>query len=143
LAGMSDFEADGYLNGRYRSTAPAVVGTAYVALLSGDPGRSYSAALELAATGGYARVPITKGDAAWSAPATVGGKRQIANAALVNFGTASGTWNGGAVIGFFAIMDSPTIGAGSMLGSGAIQAPKAVGASDPVSFPVGALTVRA
>lgn len=143
MAGMSDFEADEYLGTRFRSKTPTVVGTAYIALLSADPGRVYSAGLELAATGGYARIAITKGDASWSAPATVGGKRQVSNAAIVNFGTASGAWNGGAAIGFFAVMDSPTPGTGNMLNSGVIDAPKAVGSGDPVSFPVGALRLRA
>lgn len=134
--------ADGILNDIFRTTGYTPPGTGYIALFPVDPGRVYNAANELPATGGYARVAVTKGDAAWSAPATVGDKREITNAAVVNFGTASGAWNAGGPIGYWAYMDSATVGTGNILGSGAVDAPKIVGAGDPVSFPIGTMRIR-
>ena len=139
---ISDDTADDILNDLFRTTTFTGPGTAYIALFASDPGRVYSAAKELTATGGYARVPITKGDASWSAPATVGGKREITNAALIDFGTAAGIWNAGNLIPYFGVMTTPDVGTGDMIASGAIDAPKAVGTGDPVSFPVGTLRIR-
>ena len=139
---ISDAQADEILNDRFRTTNTAGPATVYVALFASDPGRVYSAAQELAATGGYARVPIAKGDASWTAPATVGGKREITNAALIDFGTASGTWNSGAPVAYFGLMTTSGVGTGVLVASGAIDAPKAVGAGDPVSFPNGSLRIR-
>jgi len=139
---ISDYLADAILNDTWRTTAFTPPGTVYIGLCSADMGRTYDAAKELANAGGYGRVGITKGNAAWSAPATVGGKREITNAAVVNFGTASAGWNGGAAIAFWFMSDSPTIGQGNLLGSGVIDVGKIVDMGDPVSFPVGTLRLR-
>ena len=138
---ISDYLADAIINDTWRDTAFTPPGTVYIGLASGDMGRVYNSGLELPATGGYARVAITKGNARWSAPATVGGKRETSNSLIVDFGTASAGWNAGAAIAYWFMIDTIS-GAGNLLGSGAIAVPKVVGLGDPVSFPIGTLRLR-
>ncbi len=141
MAGISDVFADALLNYEFRAVAYTPPATHYWALFSADPGRTYNAATELPATGGYARVPVTRGAAAWNAPITVGGRRVVTNAAAVNFGTASATWNGGVAIPFIGIVDGATVGAGTLKGSGAISVPKVVAAADAAVVEAGAASI--
>lgn len=136
---ISNYLADAQLNNLLRSTAYVPPTTGYIALFGSDPGRVYSAATELAATGGYTRVAVAKGDPRWTAPAASGLYRSVSNLIAVSFGTASAAWNGGALIAFWGYMDAATVGTGNLLWPGTIGTPKAVGAGDPVLFDIGAL----
>lgn len=139
---ISDYLADAILNDLFRTTGFTPAGTVYAGLAFADPGRVFDPADELPAAGGYGRVAITKGDARWSAPATVGDKREITNLLTIDFGTASATWNAGNPVGYWFLSDSGTVGGGNMWGSGAIDVPKAITAGDPITFPPGTLRIR-
>lgn len=141
MAGASNAWADALLNYEFRAVAYTPPATHYWALFSADPGKVYNAALELPATGGYARVAVTRGTAAWAAPSTSGTRRVITNAASVDFGTASAGWNGGVEIAWVGIVDAATVGTGNLKASGSIGTPKVIASADQAVFDIGSLSV--
>ncbi len=141
MAGASAQWANDLLHYEFRAVAYAPPATHYVALFSTDPGKTYSAATELPATGGYARVAVTRAATSWSVATASGGRQVVTNLADINLGTASAGWNGGVAIPYVGIMDSATVGAGTLKGSGAIGTPKVVAAGDAVVYEIGSLSV--
>lgn len=139
---LANFERDLILNGRFRDGgAIPALGTVYLALASADLTADNISANELAAGSGYARIAIGTTDSDWTAPATVGGRRTITNAATLTGATASGDWNGGNPIGFWGLYDSATLGAGNLIRYGALETPKTMLNGDTLVFAAGALEV--
>lgn len=97
---------------------------------------------EVANAGAYARQTLNPADANWSAPSAGAGTGtgETKNAAAITFPAPTATW--GLIFGF-AIMDSPTYGAGNCLVYAALTTPKNVNNGDPApSFAVNALSVQ-
>jgi hypothetical protein len=87
--------------------------------------------------GGYARAPITVGDAQWVAPSTSGGREVIVNVNAVNFGTATANLNGGVAIPYWGVIDAAT--AGNLWYHGPISVPRSVLSGDPITIAAGAM----
>lgn len=125
-----------YLFGKAPSATPA--GVIYVSLYTADPGEDGQGAG--AATGsGYARVATAAAD--WVA-ATNADPAVIANANVVTFPTATGTWSAGANFTHAALWDHATNTAeANYLGMCILAVPKPVINTDIASFAAGALTM--
>lgn len=106
----SDYLAAAMQNHFWRDTALAQFGTVYVSLHTGDPTRANNTATEVPAADGYARVAIATTNAAWSAPASSGGRMVVANVDTLTWPTATGDWAGGDPIAHFGIYDALTGG---------------------------------
>lgn len=128
MSNMSDFLADEVLDhlfGKGVYNPPTI----YVGLSTADPTDDGSGIAEPGG-GSYAR-KVTAG-ADWAVSAS----REIDNAEIITFVTATGAW--GTITHFFL---SDAISGGNMLGHGVLTAQKVVGDTDIVRFAVGALTV--
>ncbi len=126
---MTNYLADATLNHVHRNTAYTSPTTVYVALFTTATGDDGSGT-ECTGTD-YARVAVTFG-------APSGTPRQIANSAIVDFGTDSDGSFG--ALTHFAIYDAAT--AGNMLEHDALTTAKTPAAGDPVTFPVGTLVIN-
>lgn len=140
--GLSIALREDILNACFRGTAlPTLPTNYYVALLETMPTDDTGAgAVEVATANwtNYARKPVANSTAGFSAPP--GGTttpQSIANAALIDFGTAATTSNR-TIVGF-ALYDAAT--AGVYYGSAAFTPSQIVQNGDPVSFAIGALTI--
>lgn len=129
---------EGYSEYYSKATLELLVGktgfstpTAYVALFVGDPldGGSEVSGVD------YAR-EATSG-ATWGSASFVSPTATITNAALIDFGTAGGAWG---TVNYCAIYDAAT--AGNMLASGDLTVARPIVTGDPVTFPIGTLTIR-
>ena len=131
MATATNYLADKLLNHTLRNTVYTAPATVYLSLHTADPTRTGSHTNEVA-VGGYARVAITFG-----APADNGTAEEVANSALVDFGTASADWG---TVTHWGIEDAST--AGNMLFHGALTASKTVQNGDPVSAAISAVKVN-
>jgi hypothetical protein len=107
----------------------------YVGLSTTEPTEAGGNVTE-PSSGGYARVAAPAAD--WGS-ATNADPSVIANADVVDFGTASGTWSSGSNMTHFVFFDASS--GGNVLGSGALTVPKPVINGDPVTFEIGALSL--
>lgn len=130
MAAMTNYLADKLINHTLRNTAYAAPATVYLSLHKADPTRTGSHANEVSG-GGYARKAITFG-----APSDNGTAEEVANNALVDFGTATADWG---TATHFGIEDASA--AGNMLIFGALPSSKIIQNGDPVSAAIGAMTV--
>lgn len=95
----------------------AVAGSLYVSLHSADPGETgIQTTSELTYTG-YARVAVARSGAGW----TVSGTTQVANAAVVLFGTMTAL--GPQTATHFGVGTDLAGGGGKLIGSGQITSP--------------------
>lgn len=135
----SDYEADLYLNSRWRDAgAMAALGTVYVAFAFADLTRAnLTANLVALGTGGYARLAVGTTNSDWSAPASSGGYRMIANLLTITGATLSADLNSGNPIGFYGIYDAAT--AGNLLRQGAFATPRTFLNGDTIVIAPGAL----
>jgi hypothetical protein len=115
-------------------TAPPAMGNVWLALLQSDPGPDGSLAGEPSGNG-YARLALTA-----SMSATDLSTALSSNATYLQFAAASGSWGANA-LAFWAIVDSATVGAGTVRLYGALTPPMLVGAGDAPPFPEGSLSV--
>src|SRR5215207_6634344 len=114
--------------------SPPGTGNVWFALFSQNPGPDGSLAGEPSG-GNYSRLAIT---AAMSVvdPATA----ISANTTYLQFATASGSW-GTSALAYWGIMDTATIGAGTMRFYGTLTPPLTPGAGDAPPFPEGTISV--
>lgn len=103
--------------------------TNYIALYNGDP---EGAGTEITGAG-YVRVATVAGE--WGTP-TAG---SVSNTTAISFPEATGDWNSGTAITYFAIFSTLTVG--TLLGSGNVAVPKSVLTGDTASFAIGSLTL--
>jgi hypothetical protein len=131
LGSLSDFAENALLQHIF-NTAYTPAATVYVALCTADPTDAATGASmsEVANANGYARTAVTFGAAAL---------RKVVQSGAVTFPQASGTWG---TIAFWAIVDSPTYGAGNVLASGAFTASFAPVAGNTPTIPSGELQVQ-
>lgn len=115
------------------STFPAVPANFYVSLHSADPG--LTGASELSGNG-YARVAVATATGSWSAPATNGSNREITNAGVISFPTATADW---ATATHFGIWDAST--SGNFIRGSALSASKTVQLGDVASYAIGSLAI--
>lgn len=120
---ISDYLENKLLDHVMRNTAYTSPATVYAALYTAAPSDS-GGGTEVSG-GSYARVAITCGAAS-------GGS--ISNSAIVNFGTASGSWG---TLTHAGVFDASS--AGNLLFWGALAASKTVASGDSFTFPVGNL----
>lgn len=106
--------------------------TLYVGLSSTAPAEDGTNITEPSG-GGYARVATAPAD--WNAASGV--DATVDNANVIDFGTATATWAGGANMTHFVVFDAPT--GGNPLRFGALTTPMPVFDTNPVSFPAGSL----
>lgn len=125
MAGFADFLENELLDHAFRNAAYTPATTVYVALYTAAPSDA-GGGTEVSG-GGYARVAVTFGAAA---------SGSISNSAIVDFGTTTGAWG---TVTHFGIFDAAT--AGNLLAWDELTAQKTIESGDPVSFPVGDLTV--
>lgn len=113
------------------ATAYSPVATVYLALATGDPGEAATGASmnECANSGTYARKAIT-----FAAAAT----RSVVQNATVTYDQATGSWG---TVSHWAIVDSPTHGAGNVLAYGAFAIAKSVVAGNTPSVASGQISV--
>lgn len=131
---ISTYLRDARLN-HYRGTAfPAVPTNYYISLHSADPG--LTGASELTGSG-YARVAVSPATGSWAAPATNGAVREISNAALIVFPTASANWTAAT---HFGIWDAATVG--NFIRGNILGASKTVLSGDHAEFAIGALVLN-
>ncbi len=136
----SNYERDLYLNSRFRDAgALAALGTVYVALHSADPTAADLANELPIGTGGYARIAVGTTNSDWSAPATSGGRRMIANTGTLSGGTASANLNGSNPITHYSIRDAAT--AGNMIRFGALASARTILSGDAIVIAPGALQI--
>lgn len=130
MAGKATYFQNAVLNVLRNTTVTGLANT-YVALYTVTPSNA-GGGTEMSG-GGYARVAVPS--TGWSAPATSGQTQQIANNAVVDFGTVG--WSGTIVA--FGICDAATTG--NLLYWGPLTASKTVNIGDPTNFPIGTLVV--
>lgn len=140
MAGASTFLSDSLLNHVFRDTSYTQPANVYVALNSTMPADAGTGGTELSGTG-YARVAVPTTDAAWNAPsAGTGNKRQISNAAAVDFGTAGSDWapSGTPAVGY-TCWDASS--GGNYLGGVTFSPSKIIQSGDPVKFNASSLVI--
>ena len=125
FADFTENELLDHITGKGSYTMP----TTYVGLSTADPGED-AATLAEPSGNGYARVATT--GSTWDAAS--GGA--TANAAVITFPTASGSWG---TITHFALFDALTTG--NMLMSGALTASQAITTNQIARFAIGALDI--
>ena len=103
--------------------------TAYIALSTADPTDDGSGMAEPSGNG-YARVATT--GATWDAASS----GATANAAIISFPTATGSWG---TITHFAIFDAST--SGNMLAHGELDTPTAISTNQIARFAIGAFDI--
>ena len=136
MAAMTNYLADKLLNHVLRNTAYTSPTTVYLSLYTADPTRTGSHTNECAGTG-YARKALTFG-----APSDSGTAEEVANSALVDFGTGNDDWG---TLSHWAIEDASTVGnmlfSGHLKDAGGADTTKTIQTGDPVTAAIGALTV--
>lgn len=128
MAGFANYEAWRVLNHELRSATITKRPNNYLALFTADPTDAGVLTNEVPFAFGYARLAIALSDGQWTAPATVGGVDQCANAVNFTFGDPTGNWASGVNITNFAILDAAT--AGNMVASGIVGTPRPVLGTD-------------
>lgn len=132
---MADYLEQAALNYIFRGVAWTPAGTLYAA--------AYTATASLEASngtanevsgGGYARVAIVKGTAAWNAPDAGG---TVDNISVLNFGTATADWG---TITTISLIDTSS-GTGNVYMYGNLTASKAIASSDIFQIAAGNLDV--
>jgi hypothetical protein len=114
-------------NAQFAYAWPATV---YLALFTTNPTVAGIITGEVVPTSGdYTRQAVTWGTIAAGS---------VSNSVAVTYSVAVGAWG---TLGWSGIMDSPTLGAGTMLYQGALATSKIVGIGDQVSFAIGAAIV--
>ena len=108
----------------------ATAGNLYIALHTDDPGEGGDQTTSEANYTGYARVAVARG-AGW----TVSGN-QVSNAATVQFGECSSGTN---AVTYFSVGTAAS-GAGSIIYSGSLSAPRTISSGITPLFNAGALT---
>ena len=103
--------------------------TKYLALFDGDP---QGAGTELSG-GGYARVATLATDWAAAAAGT------LANTVTKSFPQATGDWNGGTAVPYWAICTASTIGVSDVEASDTLTVAKIVSSGDTAEFAIGDL----
>lgn len=135
---MASAEADRILSEEFRTLAKSAKRTnVYYGLLTGDPD---TGGVEVTGLG-YARVAIPVNDANWSAPATEGTYRFVANLLAVTFPTPTGNWNSGNPIPWFGIWASPS-GTDRIYDGPLPTARTIIGGDDPAQAPPGAIKIK-
>lgn len=134
---LSDYLEGKLLGVTFQNTAFTPPTTIGVALGTACSDASFT---ELANSGGYARVAVTANSTNFPGPTTNNGT--ISNGAAVTFPAATADWNSGSTIGYWALFDSSTYGAGNLLVCAAITTPRAVTAGATPSFGASALSVQ-
>lgn len=115
-------------NSQFAYSWPAAV---YLALFTTNPTSAGILTGEVVPTSlDYTRQPVTWGTIAAGS---------VANSIAVTYNVAVGAWG---TLGWSGIMDTVTVGAGTMLYYGALAVPKVVGVGDQVSFAIGAVIVN-
>jgi len=125
MAGFSDYLENALLDHAFAVSAYTPAGTVYAALYTAAP-TDAGGGTECSGTG-YARQAIS------FAAASTG---TVVNDAIVNFGTAGSAWG---TVSNFGVFDAAS--AGNLLAWEALTASKTIGEDDPVSFPVGQLSI--
>lgn len=137
MANATNYWETTLLNQWFRAVSTSIPSNVYVTLLTGDPGEAGSLSNEVSG-GSFARVSITSGTGAWSAPADAGSAKRITNSNALTFPTPTANWG---TITHWAIMDVATLGSGNMLVYGALGTARTVLSGDnPPSFAVGSLS---
>jgi hypothetical protein len=135
MAGFSDYLEKLVLDHLFGKTTYTAPSTVYIALAT--------AAITDATTGStitepsgnnYSRLAVTNNTTNF--PNALGTTATKSNGTAFTFATPSGSWG---TVTDFAICDAAS--AGNILGSGTLITPKTIGASDPVSFSAGQLTI--
>ena len=114
-----------HITGKTSFTKP----TAYIALSTADPTDDGSGIAEPSGNG-YARVTTSGSD--WDAASS----GATANAAIISFPTATGSWG---TITHFAIFDAST--SGNMLAHGELDTPTAISTNQIARFAIGAFDI--
>jgi hypothetical protein len=134
---LSNYLEEKLIEHVFQNTAYTSPTTLAVALGTACSDASFT---ELANTGGYARVSVAANDTNWTGPTTNDGT--VANGIAVTFPTATADWNSGSTIGYWALFDSATYGAGNLIVCAALTTARAVMNGSTPSFAIGALTVQ-
>lgn len=132
MAGKSTYLEAGLLNHVFRSASLPQPAMIYVALYNSAP-TDAGGGLEVSASG-YARVPISRSDGAWTAPS--GSPQTIANSGTVSFASATSNWGS---VTSFGLFDSGS--GGNLLYSNVLSSSQTISAGMTPSFAPGALTV--
>ena len=127
MSEMSDY-LEGQILAWFRGTNMPVAPSLFVALYTDNPTDANTGTEVTTTIRAAGRPAVTFG-----APSG----NTIANSGIVDFGNAAGAPGG--PVTHFAIFDAAA--AGNMLMHSPLDASKTINASDPVNFPVGALTV--
>jgi len=125
MAGFSDYLENAVLDHVFRASTYTAAATVYAALYTATPSDA-GGGTEVSGTA-YARQAIV------FAAASSG---TIVNSAIVNFGTAGSAWG---TVSTFGVFDAAT--SGNLLAWDSLTASKTIGEDDPVSFPVGNLSI--
>lgn len=132
---ISTAERDNRL-GTFRAAAYTDYATHYISLHTGDPG--LTGANEHGGTAGYARVAVTAGTSAWSAPATNGSVREITNSNPITFPVATADYS--AAITHFGVWSAAS--GGTFIRGAALDASKTIQNGDTPSFAAGVLKLQ-
>lgn len=139
---LSDYLENKLIDHLLRATPYTAPATVYVGLLTA-PTADGGGGTEVTG-GGYARVPITSGLAAWagtqaaaSTTASSGTSGTTSNNGAVNFPTPSASWG---AVSDFAVFDAAT--GGNLLFYGSLSTVKTINSGDTVSFPASALSFQ-
>lgn len=130
---ISNYLETAVMNWLRGTAAPAAPSAVYLALFSSDPGDDNSGTEVTATIRPAGRVAVTFGAVTQDGA----GAAQISNTAIVDFGASAGAVPNLSHVGFF-----DAAAAGNLLWSAALQAAKPVTVGDPVTFPVGAVTLN-
>lgn len=132
---VSTYERDNRLAMFRGTTHPAVPTNFYISLHSADPG--VTGASELSGNA-YARVAVSPATGSWTAPATNGAVREISNAGVITFPTATGSnWT---TATHFGVWDASTTG--NFIRGNTLTTSKTVTVGDTASFAIGALVLN-
>ena len=141
MAALSDYLENKILDHILRATAFTAPASVHVGLLTAAPSDT-GGGVEVSG-GGYARVAVTSGTAAWNntqgntTGASTGADGTIENAAVVTFPTPTAGWG---TVTHFAVYDAAT--AGNLLFYAALTTAKTINTGDAVSFAAGALSLQ-
>lgn len=134
MAQMADYLEAAALNYIFRDVAWTPAGTLYAGAATSTVTDSYSGTANEVSGGGYARVALIRGTAAWNAPGAGG---TIDNINVLVFGTATANW--GTITDIY-LVDKAT-GTGNVYMFGTLTASKAVGSGDIFQISAGDLDI--
>jgi len=135
MSQMADYLEAAALNYIYRGVAWTPAGTLYAAAATATVADNSTGTAGECAGGGYARVALIKGTAAWNAPGTAG---LIDNISTLVFGTATDA-NWGTITDIY-LVDTST-GTGNVYMFGTLTATKVVGSGDIFQISAGDLDI--